>query len=226
MIQRLSLGAGSEPLLDARPSLDPRNADYPIRPLLGSASRPLRSYTWALGRPVLDQGSEGACVGHAWAHELAARPKVVAVESADAFRLYRFAQTVDEWEGEAYSGTSVLAGAKAVAALYPGRLAEYRWGSSLEDVLRSLSFRGPVVLGVPWLSGMARPDEQGWVRAEGDLLGWHAVVCNAVSVPGRSVTIPNSWGPGWGKDGACRLSWEGLETLLGMGADACIPVRR
>jgi hypothetical protein len=63
----------------------------------------------------LDQGKEGACVGFAWSHELAAYP--VRVEVDDEFarsKIYAEAQKIDEWPGEAYHGTSVLAGAKVV----------------------------------------------------------------------------------------------------------------
>jgi hypothetical protein len=53
---------------------DPRSWEYSIRELLPTKiyNKP-RSYTWKAG-PTLRQKGEGACVGFAWTHELAARP--------------------------------------------------------------------------------------------------------------------------------------------------------
>src|SRR4051812_20328252 len=57
---------------DAAPSKDDKSLDYPIRPLLAEFVRPVRTL-WRRGA-VLDQGQDGACVGHGWAAELAATP--------------------------------------------------------------------------------------------------------------------------------------------------------
>lgn len=57
-----------------------------------------------------DQGAEGACVGFGVARALTLMNR----ERYDAFEIYRTAQRQDEWEGEAYSGTSVRAGLDVV----------------------------------------------------------------------------------------------------------------
>jgi hypothetical protein len=96
----------------------------------------------------LDQGREGACVGFAFTHELAARPVVHRdVDHAFARVLYLRAQEADEWPGAepTYSGTSVTAGAKVLKAA--GRCVEYRWCDGLDDVLLTVSRLGPVVPG-------------------------------------------------------------------------------
>lgn len=214
---------------DARPSLDPRNAGYPARPLLGvTAPRP-RSYTWSC-YARLDQGREGSCVGHGWAHELAAKPKPVPnVTGALAVDIYRAAQHIDEWPGADYEGTSVNAGAKILRDRK--LLDEWRWAASPEETVTIVGHHGPVVLGVPWLEGMRGTDPNGHVLPVGELLGWHCVILHAVRVdrgfPRASVfTGLNSWGTGWGVDGMFRLTAAGLGTLMDMGGEVCVPVVR
>ncbi len=163
-------------------------------------------------------------MGHAWAHEAAARPVVRSVDSALAFALYREAQRLDQWEGEAYSGTSVLAGAKAMQAR--NLLTEYRWAFSLEDALTVVSRRGPAVLGINWHSGMFRPDADGYLRVTGEVVGGHAILLRGVNVRSRSVLLHNSWGQEWGRASTARMTWEDLGLLLAADGECCVPVVR
>lgn len=209
--------------LDRLPEFDPRNRAYPIRALL--AARPPRSYTWRLPQANLDQGSEGACVGFSWTQELASRPVVVRGLDADYARgIYHAAQTMDEWPGEAYEGTSVLAGAKAVVAA--GHMGEYRWAFGLEDVIDALAWHGPVVLGIDWMNDMFDPDADGLLHATGGVAGGHAIEANGVSLKRRLVRLENSWSPAWGIDGHAYIGFDDLRSLLANGGEACVPVQR
>ena len=70
------------------------------------------SKTWVPG-PVLDQGDRPYCVGYAWRQFLTSSPiRTKDGQSADI--IYHTAQTMDEWPGTNYDGTSVRGGAKAV----------------------------------------------------------------------------------------------------------------
>lgn len=210
--------------------VDLRSLNYPVTT---PADYKPRSFTWAPGPVVLDQGSEGACVGHGWAHELAARPaKVQGVDSVLAFELYRSAQRLDEWPGEQYEGTSVLAGAKAVQAV--GLIGEYRWCFSVDDLVTALGYHGPVVIGVDWYSGMMDTDPYGFIRPTGMIVGGHCVMLHRVRLersagvidPVRSfVEGVNSWGPGWGDNGRFKLSLVDVAVLF-PGGDWCVPMRR
>ncbi len=200
---------------------DERSRFFPIRTVL--PDRPLRSYTWN-GAPHLDQGVEGACVGHAWAHEVGAKPRPRLATSGLAFDLYRRAQQLDPWDGEDYSGTSVLAGAKAT--MEQGFLSEYRWAFGLQETLQSVAYKGPVVIGVDWYSNMMRPDLDGFLRPTGSVVGGHAILVKGISVPNKRVTLHNSWGPGWGRGGDAYLSFDDLGKLLADGGEACVPVVR
>ncbi len=218
--------------LDRIPQPDPRNAEFPITALLDN--RPLRSRSWPCA-PKLDQGREGACVGFGWSHELAAQPHVVKdITDASAQAIYKRAQELDEWAGEQYSGTSVLAGAKAVQE--KGLLTEYRWATSVDDVLRTLSVHGPVVLGVDWYDSAYTPRPSGLLDLSGRVVGGHCILARGIILSGRLrgekalgepvVRLRNSWSGSWGRSGDCFLRASDLERLLRAGGDACVPVRR
>jgi hypothetical protein len=239
--------------LDRRFQLDWRSLDYPVDAALAlRATTPTyrpRSYSWAL-RTWLDQGTEGACVGFAFAHDLAARPaEVKNLTRAYAVGLYHDAQRIDEWAGGAYpganpfyEGTSVLAGAKVCTTR--GFYSSYYWGLSLEEVARGVAYFGPAVLGLDWYEGMLEPDSNGFIHPSGRWVGGHAIVAvgiqvhykrgvlnwfrrtwNDVDLDRSYLTLHNSWGPGWGKNGRARLSLSDFNKLLGANGEACFPVR-
>lgn len=124
-----------------------------------------------------------------------------------------------------YEGTSVLAGAKVVQKEL-GLIKEYRWGFSLEDVLLALGYLGPVVLGLDWYAGMMQPGSDGFIRPTGSVVGGHCIVARGVNHRAKRVLVRNSWGPRWGADGDCYISFDDLGTLLSQGGDACIPSGR
>ncbi|MFE9023855.1 hypothetical protein ACFYNL_35540 [Streptomyces sp. NPDC007808] len=221
-----------DPRLDRVPQFDERSREYPIRALVAERA-PLRSAGWACPG-WLDQGREGACVGFAWSHELIATPvQVPGVDDGFARTVYREAQRLDEWPGEDYDGTSVLAGAKAIAAR--GYMEEYRWAFGVDDVLRTLGYFGPVVIGVKWYDSMMEPAPNGLLEVSEGGSGGHAILVRGVSLKarlnGHNGTIPvvrlrNSWGRDWGVDGDCYLRVTDLEKLLDDDGEACVPVTR
>lgn len=210
-----------ERTFDRLVEFDQRSREFPIRAIVGE--QPLRSYIWACGA-WLDQGREGACVGFSWSHELAARPVEVPVSNEYAQQLYHRARQLDEYLGEDYDGTSVIAGAKAVVEA--GLVDGYRWGFSVEDLALAVGYHGPAVLGVPWYSDMLDTDTDGWVRPSGDQVGGHAIMCRGVDVKARFFTLRNSWGRAWGIDGDCLVRWDDMAELLANDGEICIPVGR
>ena len=218
-----------DPRLDRVPEFDERSRSFPIAAVV---PEPLRSRSWPCPL-VTDQGREGACVGHAWTHELAATPIAVRdLSSAYANGLYREAQRIDEWPGEDYSGTSVLAGAKILAGR--GYMAEYRWAFGIDDVLRAISHAGPVVLGIPWLDSMYEPRPDGMLDCSGRSIGGHAILARGLllrrwfigSDPWPVVRLRNSWGSDWGLGGDCFIPVADLERLLADRGECCVPVGR
>lgn len=209
--------------LDRLVEFDSRSRSFPIRTLV--ADKPRRSYTWSC--PVfLDQGREGACVGFAWAHDAAARPKVVPlVDDLDAFDIYHRARVLDQWPGEGYDGTSVIAGVKAMQER--GWVKTYRWAFGEDDLALAVGYRGPAVLGINWYTGMFRPDVDGFLKPSGNIEGGHAILCHGYSVrDGGYYKVHNSWGQGWGVNGEARIRREDMARLLSELGEACIPTLR
>lgn len=149
----------TDPRLGRIPQFDKRSLKFNVREIIQPEHTAPRSYSWRCLQ-WLDQADTSACVGFSWANEMIARPKeVIGVDNISALELYHTAQTLDEWSGEDYEGTSVLAGAKAVQQL--GHMSEYRWAFDTNDLAIAVSWYGPAVLGINWYQKMFTPDIDG-----------------------------------------------------------------
>lgn len=214
------------------PQHDPRNAGFPVRSIVGA--RAPRSYTWGMPRGlVLNQGREGACVGFAFAAELAARPAVVpGITDEVGRRIYREAQQNDPWPGQEpeFSGTSVLAGVQVLQRM--GYVSEYRWAFGAAELAAAVSWVGPCVIGIDWHDSMYAPGPDGFIRPTGSIVGGHAILIRGYNVRARRFLAHNSWGSGFGGKGGAPagcawLSFDDAGDLLGrQWADACVPLRR
>lgn len=225
---------------------DPRSLRYPVRTALGDAVE-RRSKFWRASPIRLDQGSEGACVGFGWTAEALAKPGVVQIGDghwADAewfaLEMYRAAQRVDEWPGEAYEGTSVLAGAKIMQR--SGLIGSYRWAFSIDDVIDALCAPardggGPVVIGIPWRESMYETRPGGLVEVDGTVVGGHCILLTGYHTRLRIwkegwrkrfevVRWRNSWGMSYGVRGDGYIRPEDLEALLADAGEACVPQQR
>ena len=238
-----------DPRLDRLPQFDARSKAYSIAPQVADRSLRSRSHP---SRLWLDQGREGACVSFSLHHELGASPVPVAgLTDALAQLRYKDIQRIDEWPGEDYEGTSVLAGAKLLTSL--GYYKEYRWAFNIDDALLALSHEGPQVWGVPWRDSMWQPDSRGLMDTSGKDIGGHAIMARGILLPrkfmsGQSrvdvtwldgtksrietdvplIRFRNSWGPSWGRRGEFVVradAWEELAFKSGQG-ECMIPVGR
>ena len=209
---------------------DEKSRSFPVRATIDPGLAP-RSYTWSCGAH-LDQGAEGACVGFSLTHELVARPKVVTgVDGEFARRVYWEAQKTDPWEGGSYpgaapfyEGTSVLAGIKTLYSM--GYIKEYRWCFGLDDLVMSVGYKGPAILGIPWYEGMFNPWPCGHIHVSGPVMGGHAILCKGVNVKNKTFTLHNSWGHAWGNQGDALITWDEMERLLHESGEAVIPLSR
>jgi len=221
----------ADPRLARIPFFDVRSLGYAIADLFDK-DEPLRSYTWKC-RQVLNQGSEGACVGFSMAHELIAQPKVIeGIDDTFALeRIYWEAQKIDKWDGGAYpgaepkmDGSSVLAGIKVLKAL--GYIDEYRWAFSIHDLAMAVGHMGPAILGIPWYEGMFDVWPCRHIHVDGQVAGGHAILCNGVNVKRKTFRLHNSWGSAWGNGGDCLVSWDEMDRLLHEQGEAVIPLSR
>lgn len=210
-----------DPKLDLCFQKDERSRDYPVSRFATVA--PPVTTLWEPG-PVTDQGQEGACVGHGWTGELTADPVPLRIEgdlNAFATKLYHYCQFIDEWPGEAYSGTSVLAGAKALQS--KGLIQGYAWAFSKAELDAALQI-GPVVIGVPWFEGMYDAPG-GRVVVSGQQVGAHCLLLTGIDVEAREYVWRNSWGPTYGDNGTARIGWDEFEQLRTNGGECCLPIR-
>lgn len=214
---------------------DARNAEYPLQLLVDervqeesaagpqAASRLLRTKTWTIP-DVLDQGSEGACTGFGTAHMLSSTPKAQkGITESLARILYRKAQKLDEWPGEAYEGSSVTGAMKAAKA--DGYVSRYVWPRTAREVAVAIGYFGPVVIGVDWWSDMMQTDPLGVVHVSGRKVGGHCVAVTGYNHKTDVFTFPNSWGERWGVHGFGRISGADLDRLLGAGGDAALATK-
>jgi hypothetical protein len=216
---------------------DPRSRGYAVRDELGDAGP--RTTVWKPG-PILDQGPDGACTGFGWTGEALASPvrvdlaRVKAVQSPSpmpsdfpylfAMNIYHRAQQLDEWPGEAYEGSSVNGAAKAMREA--NLVKEWQWCFGVNDVALAISWRGPVVLGIPWLEDMFHPNQHGYLSATGNEVGGHCLLANAYYVADDAFGLVNSWGAGWGNGGQALITREGLDKLLKMDGEAALATKR
>lgn len=240
-------------VLDWRPRFDPRSLDYRVAAVAG-VKLPATGRLWAHG-PVLDQGREGACVGMGCSGEAAAQPvPVPGVTSAYASGWYHAAQKRDQWPGEAYDGTSVLAGLLEGRArgLYEG----FRWATSAEElaagiVLDESDGGGPAIIGVEWREGSYDTDPLGVLRPSGAVVGGHCLCvvgfvpagvkrasalgrqlldaslwAGYQSVGGPVFVVLNSWGLAFGQGGLCLVPLDVMQDWARAGAELAIPQGR
>lgn len=220
--------------LDWIPRFDEQSKNYPVRGIL-SKRVPRKSVLWVAG-PILDQKAEGACVGFGWTAQALATPFVVNLKTLPgkapktpqpfARYVYTAAQKIDEYPGESYEGTSVLAGAKVMAQ--HRAVTSYSWAFSIDDVIDALIQKGPVVLGINWYDGMYKAP-RGILSVTGEHVGGHCILAIGYTTSSpkfggkQTITLQNSWGKGWGVNGLAEISVEDLARLLSEQGEACIP---
>lgn len=172
----------------------------------------------------LDQGQTSECVAFAWSHFLTDSPTTHPAPIVPPDTLYHEAQTLDEWPGEAYDGTSVRGGVKALEAR--GLVTEYRWAFDLDTVIANLLEVGPVVVGTNCYTGFFRPDENNFVHLTGIVEGGHAYKLDGVNTVKRFFRIKNSWGVSWGRGGYARISFDDMARLLAEQGEACMATEK
>lgn len=199
---------------------DPRDKKFPFRRPRAAAPAGVKHWRddWYRG----DQGDTPHCVGFAWLHWLANDP--IRGQYLTPAGIYDFAQRLDDWKGEAYEGTSVRAGCKALRSL--GYVERFEWCATVDQVAAAILTRGPVVFGSTWFEGMNDPDGAGYVDATGEQLGGHAYLLNGVDTHRRRFRLLNSWGPNWGDVGRAWLSFDDAAELLADDGEACSALER
>lgn len=241
-LEQVKVFPSDDPRLDWVSKHDSRSLNYTLERLKDVADVgevDIRPRRWS-GGVTLDQGREGACVGFGWTQEFLSSPRPYHAASAVraneyAREFYYRCRQVDEWPGENYDGTSVLAGAQV--AVERGLIESYWWCTSIEDVRDAVIELGPVVIGIPWYYNMYFTRESGLVEPSGDLVGGHCILIDEYH-PGKRLSGEswserfhgfgwhNSWGDGYGVGGRGFIRYEDLRDLLARWGEACVPMGR
>lgn len=209
-------GMGRIAAPDARDAAHLMAAHLPP-PELATLATPTYRY-WQPG-PNLDQGQTSECVAFSFEGWLNASPTRT-LDGPTPQAIYDRAQQLDEWHDHPHDGTSVRAGAKVMAE--QGRIGEYVWGQTLDDVVHWLLLKGPVVIGIPWYEAMFDPDRHGFVTPGGAVAGGHALLVTGANRLARVVRVRNSWGPDWGINGNCLMRFDVLDRLLFQEGGECV----
>jgi hypothetical protein len=199
-----------------------------------------RSRYWVPGLSVLDQGTEGACVGFGCTGEAMASPVRQRFSNEQdasvdwgrgaayvAQAVYRRAKQIDEWEGDSYDGTSVRAG--MLVGRERGWWDGFSWAFTMDE-LRTALETGPVVLGVLWTEGMYEAPG-GRLAVTGPAVGGHCILATGYSANWRGggphYRLRNSWGRGFGLNGSAYISAGHLNKILfEEGGEAAVPQNR
>jgi hypothetical protein len=155
----------------------------------------------------------GHCVGFGCKHLLLMQPTVNIAPKISGSDIYHRAQTMDEWAGTSYQGTSVRAGLKALQSM--GYIGTYVWTSSVYTVAQwLLSGRGPVIVGTSWYQQMFSPwSYGGFLVPAGSYAGGHCWVLDEVDQTTRIFGMTNSWN-GWNSTGRAKIRWNDLQMLF------------
>lgn len=233
-----SPATGHLPALNWRGRHDVRSLSFGARARGFAAPAPtLADVDLDIG-PVLDQGAEGECVGFGLVTAINALRQTRAaggldgqlplLTEVDADKLYRRAQQLDDRPGESYSGTSVLAGLQA--AVEAGDLGGYLWDFGTRDIAYTLMNRRPVVIGVPWLSGMYETGPGGLVAVAGEDTGQgHCLAIVRLRLKGPQGQAgpffgwQNTWGTSYGAGGIGYVHHRDLAQLLRGTGEAAVP---
>lgn len=208
---------------------DARDKTYRMMSFLPTVP-PAKTFRYYKLGPILDQGSTGTCVGHAWRSFLSSAP-IMTTGGPEPFDIYRGAIAIDEFadndnDGIAMQmGTSVRAGAKILQSA--GYIQNYVWATTIDDMANwILSDKGTIVMGTAWYDGMFTPDNLGFVKISGSVIGGHAYLCIGYSRPKASFKFVNSWGSNWGQKGTFYMSSETVERLLKENGEACTAIEK
>lgn len=204
---------------DWQPNHDPKSKNFAA--VRGAAPTLRTSRTWALRNPVLDQGQEGACVGHGVINACSAAAMAIRLPAPQttAFGMYYGSRYIDETPGENYDGTSVNAGCQLAKTM--GFATSYRWAFGVEELAQGVLEISPAVIGINWYDSMYSTDFHGLVSVGGALVGGHCICVVGFArnhrigdYSGPVFRWRNSWGLTYGINGDGFVKYVDMDRLL------------
>jgi hypothetical protein len=197
----------TERKFDWKPNPDAQSKRFTLDKL-GVIDSDREARDWSVYGLMLDQGEEGACVGHGVTYAVCSSPNRVKLPNpqATAFGMYYGSRRIDEWPGEDYDGTSVNAGMKLAREI--GLINDWYWVYNADEMATAILEVGPVVLGIWWYESMYNTRDDGLVEVSGIPVGGHCIYVYGFD---RDFTVGDYTGPvfkwknSWGTEyGAMR----------------------
>ena len=206
---------------------DERDLNFRVSEILGRGAPSIDKKRWWADGWNGDQGNTSQCVVYSWSHWFEDGPviqEIIPGRRKPIFDLTRFYDECRLRDGvnlENYEGTTVRAGAKIFHKL--GIIKEYRWAFTLDEVLKAVSYLGPMVVGTTWYASMFNPTTaRHIIRPSGRNHGGHAYLINGIDNHNELLRIKNSWGTRWGNNGHAFIRFNDFERLLLDRGEACI----
>ena len=176
-----------------------RSAMPQVAAAIGKPKPRVRAYNVG---PMLDQGSTPQCVGYSTRSFLDAAPLMSKANvGPSATEIYKTAQSLDEWPGTNYDGTSVRAGMKALEAAK--QISGYVWAQSIDEAINWMNGGyGTVVVGTNWYAEMSDVDNDQFMRepppSMATPIGGHAWHVIWFDVKKKGFLMKQSWGNQFG----------------------------
>jgi hypothetical protein len=210
---------------------DPRSLSYLVAGPAAAVTP--KSVKWDRHVPSFDQGDLGSCTINAGLGILATDPywgtlpkemqqSLAAgnIQELLVQPLYREETRLDPftgaWEPDD-TGSDGLSSAKTLKA--HGWISGYLHATSLAACHEAIQ-KGPFMIGITWYQNMFYPNADGIVSPGGAVAGGHEIECNEYDLSRDLWWFPNSWSPGWGKDGRFAMTSATFQNLLAQQGDA------
>lgn len=211
------------PLGRAGVSHDERNAQF--RALVAPPARASKPGQSWYTRDVYNQGQSPQCAAEAAVGVLRTAPfrtnfteHTMFDDTEERRQLYKRAQAVDPWQGDAYEGTSTDAPMKVLRA--EGVITSYRWLFGEADLWEWVQWFGPAVVGTIWTRDMFTPDPNGYLNPTGPDAGGHAWRVVQAHAQRQAYRMVNSWGRGWSESGRAWVRRADMAALLARDGEA------
>ncbi len=172
--------------------------------------------------PIKNQQDNPWCVGFSLYNLLCAEPIVQTPFSPE--KIYKEARKRDPENSDEVSGAKLNLAVDFLKE--KGVIKNEHWTTDAEEVGQYIFNISPVVLSIPWKTGMDEVDKSGKMKIGGKYRGHHAVMAYAFDGMKDRVYFVNQWGEDWGDNGRFTLSLADLKRLMNDGGIACALIEK
>jgi hypothetical protein len=174
---------------------------------------------WPFNAEPLDQGDYGHCCGFGGADFGINFPVEDTYTNQTGHDFYYMCKIIDS-EPKQENGSTVRSVAKVLQQV--GRISNYAFASSTDEISYWLLNKGPVIAGTTWTQDMFTPDENNIIHPTGKVAGGHCYLLNEKK--GNFYGIQNSWDSRWGVSGKAYISIDDFAILFRSGGEVLAAV--